>query len=263
MVLGRISDPTRECFADLKRRDLHYVEYCVDIGKDPKTLIYDRIDELKGLMQEYDVKIGAMGRWGTSKFDENGQLIEEEFQNNIMLVDACAALGCPVFNTGVNYNGNFSYYTNCTLAISYLEKMIAHGKEKGVQINVYNCDWNNFVHSDKAWSIILDHLPDLGIKYDASHAMGRGADCMVDTEKWGHRFKHVHVKGVLRVPGTGVVDAPPAGMDSINWGAYIALLHAKGYDGMLSIEPHSENWSGEIGERGLDYTIQYMKQFIY
>lgn len=37
---------------------------------------------------------------------------------------------------------------------------------------------------------------------------------------------------------------------------------AKGYDGGLSIEPHSPVWKGELGERGIAYTIRYFRDLM-
>ena len=42
-------------------------------------------------------------------------------------------------------------------------------------------------------------------------------------------------------------------------GRISAILCAQGYEGRLSIEPHSANWQGELGEKGLDYTIRYFR----
>ena len=42
----------------------------------------------------------------------------------------------------------------------------------------------------------------------------------------------------------------------------MAILYKFGYDGGLSIEPHSGVWQGDLGERGIDFTIRYMKQFL-
>jgi sugar phosphate isomerase/epimerase len=59
------------------------------------------------------------------------------------------------------------------------------------------------------------------------------------------------------------VDDPPAGMDSINWGALLSVLRKYRYDGMLSIEPHSETWQGELGEKGIRFTIEYFKKLLF
>ena len=69
------------------------------------------------------------------------------------------------------------------------------------------------------------------------------------------------VKHELAVNGVHV-DDPPAGLDQINWRALLALLYKAGYAGNLSIEPHSSTWQGDLGERGLDLTIRYMRSLM-
>ena len=66
----------------------------------------------------------------------------------------------------------------------------------------------------------------------------------------------------LNIDGVHVED-PPAGLDEVNWRAVLGLLYAKGYDGMLSIEPHSHTWQGDIGDWGVDYTIDYISTMLY
>ena len=41
--------------------------------------------------------------------------------------------------------------------------------------------------------------------------------------------------------------------------AFFAILYKYGYDGYLSNEPHSPTWTGEKGEKGLKYTIKYIR----
>ena len=57
-------------------------------------------------------------------------------------------------------------------------------------------------------------------------------------------------------------DNPPAGLDVINWRAFMAILYKHHYDGMLSIEPHSSTWRGELGEKGVKFTIEYIRSLM-
>ena len=148
------------------------------------------------------------------------------------------------------------------IAVEYFRKLIDHAKPYGIKIAVYNCRWNNFVCDDMAWTMILGELPELYIKYDTSHCICYKGDYMAETMKWGERFAHVHIKGVVTVNGERV-DDPPAGLDNTNWGGFLALLYLKGYDGGLSIEPHSETWKGELGEKGVKYTIGYIRKMVF
>ena len=49
----------------------------------------------------------------------------------------------------------------------------------------------------------------------------------------------------------------------INWGALISILRKSCYDGVLSFEPHSSTWSGELGEKGLRFSIDYFKKLLF
>jgi sugar phosphate isomerase/epimerase len=59
------------------------------------------------------------------------------------------------------------------------------------------------------------------------------------------------------------VDDPPAGLDQINWGAFMGVLYKVGYDGNLSIEPHSSTWFGKLADPGVAFTVKHMSQFIF
>lgn len=254
MELGMINWIREEDFAKVKEKGLSFVELDVN---DRAQEFLDQLELIAERSRRYGVPVGAVGRWGSDRIDENG-VRKEELELEYRLIDATPFLGCDIYITGCNYVDSLSYYENCTYAIAYFEKLIAYGKEKGVKIATYNCRWNNFVCTPMAFTMIHGYLKDLYIKYDPSHCIYDGGDYLQETRDWGKRFAHVHLKGSLVVGGERY-DDPPAGLDQTNWGAFLAILHAQGYDGRLSIEPHSANWQGELGEKGLDYTIRYFR----
>ncbi len=261
MKLGIIEKPTEKGFEHAAQFGLSFVEYCINIGQDVDEFA-SRTKELKKLSAHYNIAVGAIGRWGTDKIDKNGFLIEEELQNSYKLIDACAELGAGVFNTGVNYVEELSYYSNVTAAIQYLEKVCQYGEKKGIRTAAYNCRWNNFVHSDPAWTLVQGHLPQLGIKYDSSHCIYDHGNYLEEMKKWGKRFYHVHIKGALQIGGERF-DDPPAGLDLTDWGAFMGCLYACGYDGLLSLEPHSAIWrAGELGEKGIALSIETIQKYM-
>ncbi len=264
MKLGIICPYDEAGFEDAKRLGLEFIEICYNVGNDCVKFSNETLPALLERTKKYGVAIGSIGRWGTDKIDKNGGIIEEEFNNSCLLIDACGALGCKVFVTGVNYVEGFSLYENCTFAIAFLEKLIAHGKERGVDIAVYNCDWNNFIKDPPSWELILGYLKDLGIKYDPSHCINSGSGKYIEeTAKWGHRFYHVHIKGTVNTDECGHIDDPPAGLDDINWGSFMAVLYKVHYERNLSIEPHSGTWRGALGDRGVEYSVDYIKKMIF
>ena len=99
------------------------------------------------------------------------------------------------------------------------------------------------------------------LKYDASHSYNRGDDYLGELSDWCERVAHVHIKGTTHAGKRAVAD-PPAGMDDIKWSSLFSILYARGYDGDLSIEPHSSVWCGELGAAGVLFTRDFIKQYI-
>lgn len=257
MKLGMITWITEEEFKKAEERKLEFVE--LDVNDRNKEFL-EHIDQVKAYSKQYHMPVRALGRWGSTRITRDG-IKEEELQAEYHLIDAAAQLQTEVYITGCNYVEELSYFENCRFAIAYFEKLIAYAKKYDMKIATYNCRWNNFVYGDMAWTMIHGYLKDLYIKYDVSHCVYDGGDYQWETEKWGGRFAHVHIKGSLLVNGSRV-DDPPAGLDQTDWKAFLGLLYARGYDGGLSIEPHSEIWKGELGEKGIDHTIEYMRKLI-
>lgn len=258
MKLGIIAWINEEDFKRVRDLDLDFVELCVNNRAEE---FLEHVEDIKQYSEHYNLPIGSIGRWGQDKITTSG-IIEDELQLEYRLIEATASLKSPVYITGCNYVEEISYYENCTLAIEYLQKLITYAEQYGIKIATYNCRWNNFIHSDPAWTVIHGYLKDLYIKYDTSHCIYAGGDYLSETKKWADRFAHVHIKGALVIDGERF-DDPPAGLDQTDWGSFMAMLYAKGYDGNLSIEPHSATWKGELGKNGILFTIQYMKKFLF
>ncbi|WP_078435094.1 sugar phosphate isomerase/epimerase family protein [Metabacillus halosaccharovorans] len=261
MQLGIIAKPTEESFQQAKQKELDFIELCINEGNDVEEFYCNR-HNLNQWKNKYETKIGSIGRWKSIRIDQQGHVIEKELEKCFKLIDVASELGCSNFVSGCNYVENLSYYENCSAAIHFFSLLIDYAKPKGVNISSYNCRKVNFVHNPEAWKIIHGHLKDLGIKFDPSHSRYFGGDYLQETLDWGDRFNHVHLKGSLMINGQRI-DDPPAGLDQTDWKTFISLLRVKGYTGGLSIEPHSPVWSGELGQKGIDYTIDYMKKLIF
>lgn len=257
MKLGIISQMDEESFSVSKEQGMEFVE--IDVN-DRAEMFLENVENIKEYSAKYDMPIQAIGRWGCNCIDKDG-IIQEELALECRLIESTAYLNCGVYITGCNYIDELSYYENCTLAIQYFEKLIVVGKKYNVKIAIYNCRWKNFVCEPVSWRIVLGHLKDLYIKYDPSHCIYDGGNYMEELRDWGDRFAHVHLKGALLIGGKAY-DDPPAGMDMINWPAFLSILYTKGYDGGLSIEPHSRHWTGELGEKGLNRTIKYFRDLL-
>ena len=260
MYLGMINGFDKHGLKETANYGLHAVEFCINCEHKTEDVLAQK-EEIKENLKKYDIRVGAIGRWGMTRVDKTGEIIPEALQDDKNLIDLAAFLGCPVYNAGCNYTEGYSFYENCQFAIRYFSELLSYGKARGVKIAAYNCDWGNFVYEEKAWSVVLGALPELGIKFDSSHSINRGEDYLRVLRDWKERVYHVHVKGNLRIDGD-TYDDSPAGLDTTKWPAIMSLLYIANYDGMLSIEPHSHNWQGKKGQWGVEYTIRYMKPFI-
>lgn len=258
MKLGMIS-PSHDAagIQRIKALGLDYAEF--DVNAD--DISYLNRAEIRKALSETGVKLGAVGRWGRDRITADGSICAKEQKDEFDLIDMCAELSCPVYITGCNYVDRLSYYQNVSAAIAYFQSLIDYAAGR-VKLCVYNCSWNNSVNKPHEWDIINDHLKALGIKFDPSHTVNGGRDYLSEAALYGANFDHVHLKGTLNIDGRHI-DDPPAGMDMINWGALLSILRKYNYQGMLSIEPHSATWQGELGEQGLKYTIDYFKKLLF
>lgn len=260
MNLGIIAPPTEQSFAMAQSRGLSFLEFCINEGDDVEAF-YENRNRYQQWMEQYQIAVGSIGRWKSLRIDEQGGIIREELERMYRLIDAANELGCPSVVVGCNYVEGLSLYDNCSAAIAFFQLLLDYARPKGIKISTYNCRKVNFVNTPEVWAIIHGHLPELGIKYDPSHARFFGGDYLQETLKWGHRFAHVHLKGSLLVNGVKV-DEPPAGMDQTDWPSFIATLRTCGYEGGLSIEPRKSALPEELAEKGIDYSVAYFKKLL-
>ena len=261
MKLGIIRNQNDEnAFSFVKEKGLSFVELCLNYEPEAAQFIA-QADTLKARSEAAGIPFASIGRWNAAPLDEQGKIKPYLLEEAKKTMDAAAKLGSPIYVCGCNWVEGLSLYQNYTAAIRFFGEVLDYAKPLGLKVAAYNCDWNNWVNNAKAWEVILGELPELGIKFDASHSISAGRDYLGELAAWGDRIYHVHIKGYVKINGE-YVDAPPAGLDSIDWRTEMAILYKFGYNGGLSIEPHSSVWKGELGERGIDYTIGYMKQFL-
>ncbi|MDD6095051.1 MAG: sugar phosphate isomerase/epimerase [Clostridia bacterium] len=298
MKLGMIMGCEPKSFDEAKALGLDFVEFDLNHPAYWGVRLDDflpKAPEIKAASERTGIEVGAVGRWGSQVVTPDGEIIEEEISEMKKCIDFAKAVGAPNFLVSVNYAKNISYYKNITVAIKILNTVNDYGKENGVTVNIVNCMMgDNYIRTPEQWKLVLDEVPGLKIKSDPSHSFVHGGDkgaYMNEGLMWGDRFGYVHIKGVIQTgeseeakawerhnlikkypetaeffDNTGFVhqnyDNPPAGLDAINWRAFFGILYKYGYDGYLSIEPHSPSWTGEKGDRGVEYTIKYIRSLM-
>ena len=306
MKLGIIGAPEAQTLVHAKELGLDFVEFDLNpvafFGRDLNEVLSKK-DEIKAAAAETGVEVGAVGRWASHILDENGDVVEEEWNAVKTVINFGAELGAKYYLCSCAYVKELSYYKNITAAIKVLNQIVSYAKEKGMECAIVNCMMgDNYIRTPEQWKLVLDEVPGLGIKYDPSHSFVHGGEngaYLHEAMVWGDRFKYCHIKGVIQKGDSqeakhwwfrelaakysdlmesrpelaaefmdkmaadhDLYDNPPAGLDSINWRAFFAALYQHNYDGYLSIEPHSSTWSGEKGEKGVKYTIKYIRDLM-
>ncbi len=259
MRLGRIQNNyTKEGFDLVKNSGLDFIEICRNSAEEAQDLI-DKKESVQALISETGIDVSCVGRWNHS-LNEGGKINGEKQAQYIALLDTAIDLGAKTFVCGCNYDSSVSLFRNYENAISFFGALLERAKGKNIRVAIQNCDWNNFVHSPAQWDVILGELPELCLKFDASHAYNRNQNYLEQLAKWCDRVAHIHIKGTVHAGCQ--VDDPPAGMDDILWRPLFAILYARKYDGDLSIEPHSATWQGALGDAGVAFTQKFIRQFM-
>ena len=259
MRIGRIqNDYSAEGFDLVRNQGLSFVEICCNYDNEVEKLIAAR-EDVKAKIARTGIDVSSVGRWNHD-LQAGGVIDPEKKERYFALLDTAIALGAKTFVCGCNYDESISLYRNYQNAIGFFSELIARADGR-IRVAVQNCSWNNFVVDPAQWSVIHGELPELWIKYDASHAYNRHQDYLAHLSDWGTSVAHVHIKGTTHA-GKNAVDDPPAGMDDIAWPSLFSILYARGYNGDLSIEPHSATWRGELGTAGVEYTRKFIQGFI-
>lgn len=260
MRLGRIqNDYTASGFAKTKEQGLEFIEICCNNAEEAAALVAAK-EEVKRLIRQTGIDVSCVGRWNHDIL-KDGVIDAEKKLGYFALLDTAVELGAKTFVCGVNYDKTISLLGNYQNAVAFLGELCERARGTGVKVAVQNCHWNNFIVSPEQWRVILEELPDLYLKFDASHAYHRGDDYLAELSDWCHRVAHVHIKGTT-IAGSQKVADPPAGMDDIQWRSLFAILYARGYNGDLSIEPHSSVWKNEMEDRGIAFTQKFIREFL-
>lgn len=263
MRLGRIytfGKHELETYKKIKEGGLDFIEICCNFDNNI-TEILEQKEDIKKYSQLSGLDISCVGRWN-HEILKDGKIDGEKLQAYKDLLDAAAYFGARTFVCGCNYDESISLYKNYTKAIEVFGTLCDHARGKNIKVAIQNCNWNNYYVAPEQWKVVLGELSDLWIKYDASHAYNRHANYLDELADWGERIAHVHIKGTTHAGKTGFVDDPPAGMDDLSWGSIFAALYARGYDGDLSIEPHSKTWHGPLGDAGVAFTRDFIRRFM-
>lgn len=246
--LGFIADLSE---ADFRYASRHRLVLEYNVNDDTLDGFLAQEEQLGRWMRQYAVPFSAIGRFGRDRIADDAATRAREEASAIALMEWCARHEVPTFVCGAGPDRGRPAEECARRAVDAFGRLVEYGRRLGVRVAVYNCNWGNCVDRPEMWEIVLGAIPQLGIKYDPSHAIYGGRDYLAEAAAWGHRFVHFHAKDSLPVGGRQFTD-PPAGMGITAWGPLFAVLYRHGYRGDVIIEPHAEPWVVALRYQGLD-----------
>lgn len=259
MRLGLICPPDPQTYAFAVQNSLMCVEHAVN--EDDVAPFMAQTQQIARWLKEEGAELSALARFGRNLISDDTATRDREVEQMKRLVDAAAELGARTCIMGAGPAEDRSLQENAFRTIDLFDYFCEYAQKQGVRIACYTSRWENWCCTPTAWNLIMEKVPLLGIKYDPSHAFYAGDDYLWEMRDWGRRIFHVHAKGALRIAGDRF-DDPPPGMDQIQWGNVLAVLHYHGYDGDIMIEPHSLTWAGPKFSDGILIAARHLKQFL-
>ena len=257
MRIGFICDLSEHDFAFARQNGFK----CVEFNGADNVDFTSKARELATYVKDYGVVFNMIGLFGRNYISDDPSERAMHLSDAKKTIDFCEVIGSPLFVTGAGHEEDRPLKENVRRATDHLGELIEYGKPRGVRVALYNCHWGNFAVAPDSWELLMPALPDLGIKYDPSHAIGDNRDFLAELRDWGKKVYHIHAKGSLVIGGKRFPDPMP-GMDETNWGAMFAVLYEQDYPGDVNIESHSGEWLGSRRYPGLLFSKRYLEQFI-
>ncbi|MGI8923798.1 MAG: sugar phosphate isomerase/epimerase family protein [Fimbriimonadales bacterium] len=212
-------------------------------------------------LRQHLVHACALGCWGQDFISKDAAKRDEALRRLKHTIDYAAHLHCPIVMTGGGDREGDQLDAKLKDVVAIYKGIPEYAEERNVRVCFYNCPWANCVTGPAAWDVVLKQLPGIGIKFDPSHPYNAGDDPYAHLADYGEHVIHFHAKEVLKV-GDRVVDEPMAGQGDFDWGKLIGILYKKRYKGVISIEPHSETWSGAMRRPGILIAKRELERFL-
>jgi sugar phosphate isomerase/epimerase len=237
---------------------LHWLEYNYHLDFDHT---FPEAANLSLMLRRNAVHASAVGCWGQEFISLDAKKRELARERLIATIGFAASLGCKVVMTGGGDREGDDLKSKLRDVVEAYRGIPEAALEKGVRLAFYNCHWANCVTGPAAWDVVLKELPGVGIKFDPSHPYHAGEDPYGHLADYAQHVIHFHAKEVLTAGGR-VIDEPMAGQGDFHWGKLIGILYKAGYRGVISIEPHSETWSGHMRRPGILLAKRELERFI-
>ena len=252
---------------------------------DVTDLSESRATEIVDMVASHGLSISGLGFY-PNPMHPDAEVREAAIAHQRLVIEACAKMGVPFFNTFMGGDSSLHVDANWERALEIWPPIVEHATAHGVRITIENCpmifstdEWpggNNIAWSPYLWRRIIGEWGEsVGLNYDPSHLVW----LMIDQERFirefGPHILHVQAKDVEinrdglyergslsggigwqipRLPGLG--EAP--------WNRIFAALWRSGYDGDVIIEHEDRDFEGtdDLVKRGFLLARDVLRPYI-
>ena len=252
---------------------------------DVTDLSESRATEIVDMVASHGLTISGLGFY-PNPMHPDAEVREAAIAHQKLVIEACAKMGVPFFNTFMGGDSALHVDANWERALEIWPPIVEHAKAHAVRITIENCpmifsfdEWpagNNIAWSPYVWRRIIETWGGtVGLNYDPSHLVW----LMIDQERFirefGPHILHVQAKDVEinrdglyergslsggigwqipRLPGLG--EAP--------WNRIFAALWRAGYDGDVIIEHEDRDFEGtdDLVKRGFLLARDVLRPYI-
>ena len=224
---------------------------------DVSDLSEARASEIVDEVASHGLTISGLGFYPNPMHPDT-ETREAAIAHQKLVIEACAKMGVPFFNTFMGGDSKLHVDDNWERALEIWPPIVEHAREHGVKITIENCpmifshdEWpagNNIAWSPYVWRRIIEQWGGtVGLNYDPSHLVW----LMIDQERFirefGPHILHMQAKDV-QIDRDGLYERGSLssgigwqiprlpGLGEANWGRIFAALYRAGYDGDVIIE---------------------------
>ncbi len=252
---------------------------------DVTDLSESRASEIVEMVASHGLTVSGLGFY-PNPMHPDAEVREAAIAHQKLVIEACAKMGVPFFNTFMGGDSKLHVDANWERALEIWPPIVEHARQHGVKITIENCpmifttdEWpagNNIAWSPYIWRRIIGEWGDtVGLNYDPSHLVW----LMIDQERFIREFGpsifHMQAKDVeidrdglyergALSGGIGWQIPRLPGLGEANWSRIFAALYRAGYDGDVIIEHEDRDFekTDELVKRGFLIARDILRPYI-
>jgi sugar phosphate isomerase/epimerase len=221
------------------------------------------IKQMAKIHKKHGTRASMLGIWGWNHLAPEKAVRAEARAMLDRAIEYAQVLGADVLVTGAGDIPGEPVGRKVREFVEVMGPYVKKIQKAGLTPAFYAVHGASFLDSLATFERVLEHLPEVKIKFDPANWDHHGDDYIEVVRRYGNKVGYVHIKDHLRHQGNPAAAQPPAGMGDIAFPKVLAFLYEHDYRGWLSIEPHGSLWGrGELRRKMLLLSQRYITQWL-